>query len=237
MRNRILSSVLLMALLILAVTSAVARDAVVRPLDPAEAQEIALGVADRQACQVGNLNAASWAVGGWMAAPEEYKLAFDPGTTCSVCPIGWKLTAVHILIQTAEACDFVMAVDLEEADYLPGGCTYPGPEICNSGLYNVAIPSAGLWDISLPIDCECAYFGFEYLLSVHFDSMTCTPDLVTDALPTACTSWNNWGAGWFDLVVDGGFPGNLLIWGDVDCCDPPVDSDKETWGGIKGMYR
>ncbi len=237
MSKKILSA-MLVTLLVFAMTDAMAKKLSVEPLDFIVAEEISPGSPGRQACYVGNLNSAAWAIGGWMAAPETYMLAFDPSTTCSDCVLGWQLTSVHILLQTDAACELTMRVDLEGADYLPGtDCTYPGPEVCLSELYTINIPNAGLWDIGLPIDCECAYFDYEYLLSVHVESMSCTPDLVTDDFPTDCTSWNDYGSGPFDLVFNYSFPGNLMIWGEVECCDNPVTNEARTWGGVKGLYR
>ena len=99
------------------------------------------------------------------------------------------------------------------------------------------LPSAGLWDISLPLECACASPDYPYALTVSFESVTGgTPDLVTDNLPSNCVSWNDFGSGWVDLVSGSGFPGNLKIWAEADCCEPPVETMKETMGDVKGRY-
>ena len=80
-----------------------------------------------------------------------------------------------------------------------------------------------------------------YLLSVYFDATTCdpVPDLVTDAGPASlCTNWNNYGAGWIDLLAQyPTWPGNLRIFADADCCTPPVPVKDSTWGAIKEIYQ
>ena len=192
-----------------------------------------------QACVVGNLNAPAYAIVGFVLPPEEYKLVFDPTAGCSICPVGIRINNVHILLRTSQACEVVMAVDVEavsDSPECPG--MFPGIELCNSGLFTVSLPGAGLWDVGLPIDCGCITVDNLYLLSFDFVDSSCLPepDLITDGSPTVCTSWNDFGAGWTDLVSAYGFPGNLLFFADAECCGPvPVES--QTWGKIKSLYE
>ncbi|KPJ60863.1 MAG: hypothetical protein AMJ46_03920 [Latescibacteria bacterium DG_63] len=194
-------------------------------------------------CQVGNLNPAAWAIGNFIAPPEEYKLVFDPLATCTACPFGFQVQEVHVHLQTDAACTIIMGVDVEVVTYDPSGCTTPGPEICNSGLYQVDLPSAGGWLIGIPIDCHCITILQKCLLSLYLESTTCSPvpDLVTDAgPPLLCTNWNNWGVGWFDLVAQypgGAWPGQLKFWADAVCCSPPTPVEAETWGKVKCLFR
>jgi hypothetical protein len=219
------------------------RTVVVTPVKSTTATTITLGPAGpAQDCQVGNLNAPAIAIGGFIAAPESYKLAFDPGATCSTCPVGMNVTTIHIFLQTAAACDLVMGVDLEEAIYPDDPtCPNPGPVVCTSPLFNVGLPGAGLYDIALPIDCACVPVDRMYLLGVNIQSVSCAvvPDLVTDAGPaTACTNWNDYGTGWYDLLAQfPTWPGNLIMFADVDCCTPPVPVEESTWGAIKALYE
>ncbi len=215
-----------------------------QPIDRATVTEINLGPAGySEACQVGNLNSPAFALGDFAAAPEEYKLVFDPKATCSVCPIGFLVNTVHFLVQTSEAMDMVCAVNVEEAIFPTSpDCPEPGQVLCQSGFFTVNLPGAGLWDIALPIACECYTMERIYLLSVHFDSFTsatgAVPDLITDAGPaTLCTNWNNYGAGWYDLVsAFPTWPGQLIFFADAECCTPPVPVEGKTWGAIKDLY-
>ena len=61
--------------------------------------------------------------------------------------------------------------------------------------------------------------------------------VVTDDQPTSCISFNDWGEGIVDLIEEYEFPGDLLIWADVRCCDGDVDQETPSWGDIKNLYR
>lgn len=230
------------AALVLGLTGSVAsaeKELVVKQLESVEATPlnmVPLGVLE--ACQVGNLNAAAYAITNFIVPPEDYKFAFDPLATCTVCPIGFRVTTVHAYLQTAGACTIVMSVDVEEAEYSTPNCTSPGQVWCASDLYNVNIPQAGLWDIALPISCDCLTMERMYLLGIHIESATCTPALITDAGPAVlCTNWNNYGAGWYDLLTAfPTWPGNLKFFADAECCTPPVPVEGESWGAIKKLY-
>jgi hypothetical protein len=215
-----------------------------QPIDRATVTEINLGPTGfSEVCQVGNLNAPAFALSNFIVAPEEYKLTFDPKETCSVCPIGFLVNTVHFLIQTQEAMTIFCAVNVEEAEY-PNSpdCPEPGELLCMSGTFQVDIPGGGLWDIGLPIACECYTMERKYLLSVHFEDIASAtgtvPDLITDAGPAAlCTNWNNYGAGWYDLVdAFPTWPGDLIFFADAECCTPPVPVEDKTWGAIKDLY-
>ena len=223
-----------------ATDSVASKQVVVKQLESTDAIPIVVGPAGpAQACRVGNLNAPAWAISNFILPPEEYKLTFDPKATCSVCPIGFDVHAVHIMLQTAGPCDLVMSVDVEEASY-PNDptCPEPGDLMCASGLFSVNLPVAGLYDISLPIDCDCLTMDGLYLLSFYVETVSCdpVPDLITDAGPiNLCTNWNNWGLGWEDLATYG-WPGDLIFFADIDCCTPPVPVEESTWGAIKERY-
>lgn len=194
-------------------------------------------------CVVGNTNPPAWAIPGFIIPPEEYKVVFDPKATCTVCPIGFAVNKVHVLLQTAEACTLTMAVDVEEAEYPTSpDCPEPGVMWCNSGLLNVILPTAGLWDIGLPISCDCLTMDRIYFLSFYIDSYLCDsgnpPDLVTDGGPAVmCANWNNFGTGWYDLFgANPTWPGQLSFSADAECCTGPVPVNHTTWGVIKALY-
>jgi hypothetical protein len=197
----------------------------------------------QQLCQVGNLNPPQWAIGGFLLAPEEYKLVFDPNLGCGSCQIGFMVNTIHVIVQTSAACDIVMGVDVEEADVTDPSCPQPGPVMCATGLFNVNITGAGLWDIALPITCGCLTMERLYLLSFYLESVSCgdgtVPDLITDAgPPTLCTNWNNYGTGWIDLVAQyATWPGQLVFYADAECCSPPVPVEDSTWGAIKALFE
>jgi hypothetical protein len=220
------------------------RQVTVKPLTDTNAQLFNMGGgpgSSTQPCITGNLNAAAFAIVGFAAPPEDYAYVFNPLVGCSSCAIGFRVNTIHIMLRTAQACDIVMAVDVENVSDLDPACPgrSPGLEKCNSGLFSVSLPAGGLWDVALPIQCDCFLIDQLYLLSFEYVSSSCLPepDLITDGLPTVCTSWNNFGAGWLDLVTTFGFPGNLLFYADADCCDFPIPVDPKSWGAIKALYE
>lgn len=220
--------------------AAAGKEPVIKQLEAVEATPLDLGTyGAMQSCQVGNLNPAAWAISNFLFPPEAYKFTFDPMATCTVCPMGFRVLKPRIFLQTAGACTIVLSVDVEEAVYPTPGCPSPGPVWCESPLYQVSIPNAGLWNIGIPISCDCLAMDRMYLLSVHFESATCTPSLITDAGPAVlCTNWNNYGTGWYDLV--GAFPtwpGQLKMLADAECCSPPVPVEGKSWGAIKELYE
>jgi len=237
--------VVAVAISLTASSSNASREVTVKPVDSSQPTPIGggPGVANALTCQVGNLNPAAWAITNLIGPGVAYKLAFDPKATCSACPIAIDINSITIQLQTAGACDIVMSVDVEEADYPNDpNCPEPGTEHCTSSLYTVSLPGAGGWLVNLPIDCVCLPVDRIYLLSVHFESTTCdpVPALVTSASANLCTNWNNLGTGWgwYDLLVQfPNWPGDLRIYADADCCSAPVPVEKRTWGAIRSLYQ
>jgi len=225
----------------LTVTAAFAgRTPEVAPVKQLEAIPVIMGPSGSVvACQVGNLNPAYYAISNFVSAPEDYKLAFDPMATCSVCPFGFKVNKVHAYLQVTAATTIVLSVDVEEVVYPTPGCTAPGQVVCASVLYQVNLPSAGMYNIGIPITCGCLTMARKYMLSVHFQSHTRVPALITDAGPgVLCFNWNNYGPGWYDLVVEyPDWPGQLKFFADAECCEPPVPVDGKSWGAIKELYE
>jgi len=193
-------------------------------------------------CQVGNLNLPPWAIPGFLLPPEEYKLVFDPEGTCTACPDGILIDKIHVMLQMAEACTLFMGIDLETVAYpTDPDCPEPGAQLCGSPVYEVWIPGAGLWDIGIPINCPCVAVDDLYLLGLKIERVGSVtpgdvPDLVVDDYPAVCTSWNNYGSGWQDLVATYGFPGQLRFWADATCCGE-TKAEESSWGRIKKQYR
>jgi hypothetical protein len=227
----------ILALSVLCLPVQAAREVEVRSLSGVDPQNIYVGREPSEQCVVGN-SYANWAISGWAIPPEEYALVFEPLATCSVCPVGFDINTIHVVVQVEAACDIYMSVDVEEAAG-PDTCLSPGPELCRSDDYEVNLSSAGVYDIGLPIDCPCLWSGWTYLLSFHFDAIypeSAEIQIVTNDYPTVCTSWNDWGSGWYDLVADAGFPGNLTIYADAECCETS-GAEPTSWGMTKRLFR
>ncbi|MEN8006847.1 MAG: hypothetical protein ABFS42_07500 [Candidatus Krumholzibacteriota bacterium] len=197
-------------------------------------------------CQMGNLNPLAFAITDWVWGAEKYKYMFyaDPGL-CTACAEGFTVESVNLVLQFGPEdvpSTFDARVDFEEAIWDETlQCHYPGPEVCVSSTYTVTIDNPGLYNISLPMDaaCACAHFGYWYGISFEFMTAFTSgmePDLVTDEFPVGCTSWNDYGSGWNDLL-DFGFPGEIALSAEIICCNNPVATDESTWGSIKAMFR
>ena len=240
---------ILLVCFVMMASVAVARDTpTVTRIDPADLQEMTILTPPGDGV-VGNLNDPGFAISDWLVGDEAYKYLFNPSLQLPDCQVGFSLLSVHILLQFPDdptytyPIDFTAYGDLESAEFdETTGCYVPGPEECVGPAVTFTIDQPGLYDIELPMDCPCAYlYGpdgvpYMYFLSVHFVGPIMA-QLVTDVTPVGCTSYNNWGDGWFDLVNDIGFPGELIMYGDVNCCSDPVAVEEKSWGDIKSLFR
>lgn len=224
------------------------RQAIVTPVsgEPISVNPALVPAGADGACQMGNLNPIAFALTDWIWGAEKYSYLFyaDP-TQCSACTEGFTVESVNLVMQFGVEdvpSTFECRVNFEEAiwdDALQ--CNLPGPEICVSSTYTVTIDTPGLYNISLPMDtaCACAYFGFTYGIGFEFTTAFTSgmePDIVTDAVPVGCTSYNDYGAGWID-TIDFGFPGEIALTAEIVCCSNPVAVEKDSWGDIKAMFR
>jgi hypothetical protein len=234
-------------LLVLLAGGALGRDVVVTRIGDVTATPLHMGEALRGDCLMGNLNPPAYAITDWIWGAEGYKYLFYP-PEYACCPPGWgfRVELVHMYVQFGAEdvpAAFEVFVDLEDALWDPAsGCWVPGIEDCVSPVFSVTIDVPGLYDIAIPLFdyCECAFMDFWYFLSFHFVTAFPSgmePDAVSDQFPFGCTSYNDYGAGWLDLVNGFGWPGEILIWADVFCCDFPIGIEPQTWGRVKTMYR
>jgi len=236
----------MIGLLILALVASTAladREARIQRLDDVQIQNL---VNTPRQCLVGNLNAPSNTIGLWFTAQEEYSYLF---TAPDCCETGFNIQAVHMVLHFDENWlypfeEFDVYAYLEEAIWDDSHqCWVPGVEDCASEVTYFTIDAPGLWDLAVPIaDCDCAYVydptgaPNKYMVSLYFP-LPFDANIVTDDIPVGCTSWNNWGYGWSDLVTDNGFPGELIMYAEVDCCDSPIEAEEQSWGEIKELYR
>jgi hypothetical protein len=201
------------------------------------------GFVSYDTCNVGNLGTPVYAITDWLYGYEGYKIYVDPWTCPCPAPEHVMPLAVTMYIyayDTIGTCgSFQMQADVQTAAGTPT-CPVPGDEICWSAVYNVAIPSAGLWYITLPIeDCFCQYEPF-FISWWFLDDGGCLPGpltVVTDASPMDCDSYVNYRGFWEDLVADYGFPGVISMYATVECREDPSADERGTWGRIKSIYR
>jgi hypothetical protein len=223
------------------------RQAIVEELDndlvPQDLRVVPAPVWSFPPCSVGNLNAIAFAITNFIAPPEHYSFIFNPAVGCASCPIGVSISSITFPMRTALACTAVVRTHVQDLAK-PGepgynaNCNPPGFEICSSGVFNVTFPGAGIWNVTIPMSCECFGVDRSYALSFDVLSSTCSGglDLITDATPTACTSWNEFGVGYFDVVTSYNFPGNMSIRAQADCCAPTVSVEEKSWSTVKKIY-
>ncbi|RKZ14006.1 hypothetical protein DRQ50_09650 [bacterium] len=192
-------------------------------------------------CVMGNTNAPAWASGEFIWGAESYAIVFEAQRPPCGCPAGFSVEQIHSVVQFPGPVTFGVYVTFHETEYdASADCMVPGAEICSSALYTVTIPSAGMYDIALPIDpttCACTYFGYKYAASMTFvDAFDEYPDLISDNFPVGCTSYVDYGGGWLDLI-DFGVPGEIIINADIVCCENPVPNEDRSWGELKSLFR
>jgi len=238
MKKTVLVTVLSLCLFTAVGVNAADREVTVKLLDQ-QPQSVNVARSPAGDCLVGNLYSPYFAIPGWLIGLESYMYMFDAEESACACAAGFAVEAVHMYLQFEGAESFDMSVGFNEAVWDPAsGCWVPGPEICRSPIYTVAVDNPGLYDIVLPVECECAFFGYWYGISVNFESsFAVSPDIITDNVPLGCVSWNDYGGGWEDLNSVYGFPGELSIYADVVCCQNPVADEANTFGGVKSLFR
>jgi hypothetical protein len=99
------------------------------------------------------------------------------------------------------------------------------------GFYKVTLAAAG--------DCDCISMSYTQALHVPlgYDHWGSELFLVTDENPGHCPDYivnPNMGYLWY-TEIDA--PGNIVMWADATCCENPVSVDRESWGGVKALYR
>jgi len=195
-------------------------------------------------CVYGNNSAPAYAITDWIWGAESYATVFRAAQpTCTACGVGFTIEQVHFFMNFSVAdvpATFNARVSFSETD--DAGCAVPTAEICASPVYQVTITTAGLYNIGLPLDpaaCSCAFFDYDYAVAIDFPDLfpaTMRPDGVTDNAPLGCVTYNDYGSGWTDLQTVG-FPGEMIMYADVVCCEPAVPGEAQSWGGLKSTYR
>lgn len=236
---------LTMCLILAAAPAAAQKTLEAVPLDDSQVQRLDLDVLGVSTCQIGNINPNAWAISDWIWGNEAYAYhIYPPDFMC--CNVGFTLDAVTMTVYFASAdvpSTFDVYAGMSEAVWdAVNLCWAPGPEACVSPIYRVNITNVGAYAIQLPMGgtCACAHYDYDYFINFHFVTTfpsTKRPHPVTDAFPLGCTSYNDYGAGWEDLVAVYGWPGELKMRADITCCEGPIGVDPQTWGGIKGLYR
>lgn len=224
---------IVIAALILACCGAAAAERAA-PVPALLATPPALAVTD---CLSGNATATS-TYSGWWGGNESYARLLPAAAPGCGCSVGLSVTTAHMLLVLQPGTDITVQARLLTAAGAPG-CLSPGAVLAISLPRRIRdIAAAGVYDVAVPCDFVCAEAGQDYFLVVDFVSGV-SPGLalVGGGQGDDCTTWNDWGTGWNDLVGDMGFLHDLTIWADLDCCFQAILGEGGTWGGVKAMYR
>jgi hypothetical protein len=236
-------------LCLLALPALAQREAIVKKISDKNLKE--LGPADFSlpavACVVGNTNAGAYALQNWFFPPEDYYFLFDPTVGCGVCPTGFQVTQIRFLVQIGstapiDTCEMDVQASFTSAEHSNPSCPTLTTEECVAPLYTAHLDQgSGVYEIGLPLDCQCASKSYLYGIGIHLAAIRCVnggvPDIVTDSSPTLCTSWDFATDGDYDLVSDWSFPGNIVFRADAQCCEPYVGTESSSWGAVKGLFH
>jgi len=191
----------------------------------------------------------------WFYPSNDYYYTFFDPTTCN-CNLT-KSYVAHWMLYWVVPCQFHVQVWVVPAVNVGGGCYVPGggavpPDpsspLCSSSVALLDGSAGGFVDhaVPLPAGCDCLDGPFFVVFKI-IDSPGCpvdpengaltSPAIVVDNTPSPCVSYNAYAgsAGFEDLVVKWGFPGNTTMYVEADCCVTPTLPG--TWGKIKTLYR
>jgi hypothetical protein len=193
-------------------------------------------------CTLGNRDFAGFQgyYGAWWWGFESYAYRIDGVLETCECAQEFALRSVHMLLALDTDTDLLVQAALHEAVDQGGGCYAPGAEIYAGPVITIGdIPELAYYDISLPLSdgAACAPPSGTYFIVFRFlNDGAAEVGIPVDSSPQACTNYNDWGLGWTDLV-SAGFVGDIYMWADIDCCWNSVDTEDQTWGSIKQLFR
>ena len=177
---------------------------------------------------------------------DQYYQYLDP-SQCGVCPTGtYVLSVAHMLLYWPSDCQLPVLVSVVGST--GGACPAPDPTnvICAATLYPIDGAGGPLKQHDFALPPGCCISGPAFLCVNFLQSGNCSlapsgltsPYLLIDGTGDACQSYNIYPADPIarDLVTYYGFPGNLNMWADADCC-PPTSTLPGSWGMLKTLYR
>ncbi len=210
------------------------------------------------ACQLGPTAAAGFAT--WFFPADDYYYSFFDPAACG-CPGGITNFVAHWSLLWSTPCTInvrawiVPAVQTAPGCYVPGGPISP-PDPATSLCGPTALitldggAAGGLINHAIPLpQCACLDNGEKafVLIEIVSSSPNCvldqgaltSPAIVYGPSPAlTCTSYNAYpgSGGPVDIVPVFGFPGNMTMWVEPDCCGvtPTLPG---SWGMLKTLYR
>ncbi|MBC8422999.1 hypothetical protein H8E07_02645 [bacterium] len=196
-----------------------------------------LDMDDRVTCVYGNQTTVT-GYEGWWGGNETYARLISPQIEPCNCDIGFTIRSVNIMLGLDGTANLQVMARLLEADW-NGSCWVPGATLAYSPMHVIDyIQLFAYYQITIPCDFPCAVKSEPYFITVDFVGGTSDRvNIVGGGDTDPCTSYNNWGAGWYDLIADIGFFNGLTMWAVSECCYEPIDTDASSWGAVKSLYR
>jgi hypothetical protein len=162
----------------------------------------------------------SYGWSGWLAGDEEYAQLGDPEAVgCGIPVYPFGITELYNVVYSISGQPIVTGYfGIRKADMTNPSCPVPGQLIWTSPVYQWGpLPTPGyLYRLSLYLTSQVCVNG-PYFVCFYYVGPTENPPgsvlgIATDQTADACQSYNDWGSGWYDLVTDIGFGGNLQLY-------------------------
>ena len=214
------SVLLALALLLLAVP-ALAVDSKPLPEASVLSPELSKG------CQIGNANATHF-VSSLDSGGSKISILVNPTDQCG-CPVGVSMTDMMVKINSTISCDVQLVVRLRSPLPGPGPCLEPGKIECETGPVTRKL-EVGVNTETVKLSCPCADSNFPYFLEVEAVSNDCTAaaGFTFTQEGAACDAYLE------DIAVGGDY--YFSIWAETTCCNKPVGTLEETFGGVKSRF-
>jgi hypothetical protein len=155
-------------------------------------------------------------IGNWFTGDETYAVYQNPTETGCINTYPFGVTEIIWAVQITVGCILDVQPVVYENVGMPD-CPEPGPILCSGPTYNIELLTPGNYILTLPLGDTCCvdtsyfagvivptYYGLNIVKIVTDDGVVVPPQ--------PCRTYNDWGLGWKDLVVDEGAPGNLSLW-------------------------
>ena len=206
-------------------------------------------------CNLGQTGPALGSAIWFFPSDDYYYTVFDPAQ-CG-CAAGMTNLVAHWTLNWTVPCSiFVQAWILPAVQTSPGcyvAVTPPSPPdppsaLCGPSEVTLLDGAAGgLITHSIPLPpCNCLANGQKAFVLVKIVSggscpqsggALVSPEIVFDGTPDPCTSYNAYpGSGGPVDLLTFGFPGNMMMSVEADCCTP-TPTLPGSWGTLKTLYR
>ncbi|MEW5795795.1 MAG: dockerin type I domain-containing protein [Candidatus Zixiibacteriota bacterium] len=182
---------------------------------------LAPSLAAADTCFVSDNQVLMWRINGWVTGQELYKSLMNPAHQCEG-PYPFTITAINMPMMFDAPTPLTIGVDVEAVDSTTfPGCPVPGILLAVSTTWDTEVPSAGFYNIWVPLDTPLVvngpFFAGFYIGNTFAASVN--PSVLTDSVPALCATYNIWDdtIGFVDLCDSanwGGawaFPGRLAM--------------------------